>query len=330
MRQAGRYLPEYRQLRAQHDLLTICRTPELAAQVATFPVTRFGFDAAILFADIMLPAEPMGIQYTLAEGVGPVIANPLRTRVDIEQLKPVTPETDLAFVADAIRATNDALDGRVPLIGFAAAPFTLASYLVEGRPTRVFSRTKALMFSDPAAWHALMRHLTHMTTAYLRLQIDAGVHAVHLFDSWVGCLGVSDYRDAVLPYTCAIFAGLADRGVPRIHFGVGTAALLDAMADAGGEVIGVDWRLPLDEAWQRIGDQFAIQGNLDPARLLGAPSSLEAAVVDILRRAAGRPGHIFSLGHGVLPETPGEHIEWLAEAVHTRTHHAQPEEDPVQ
>ncbi len=319
MRQAGRYLPEYRALRRQYDLLTVSRMPELVAEIVSLPVRRFGFDAAILFGDIMLPVAPMGVAFTIEDQVGPIIASPLRARSDIARLRSVDVERDLGYVAQTMQASVAALDGMAPIIGFAGAPFTVASYLVEGRPSRDFRHTRALMFSDPVAWHDLMERLTRVTIDYLRLQIAAGADAVQLFDSWVGCLNAADYREFVLPYSRQVFDGLADCGVPRIHFGVGTSTLLEAMAEAGGEVMGVDWRMPLGEAWRRVGDGFAIQGNLDPARLLAPQPALETAMDEVLRQAARRPGHIFNLGHGILPDTPVENVEWLVAAVHERT-----------
>jgi len=316
MRQAGRALPEYRALRARHTLLDLCRTPELAAQITLLPVERLGVDAAILFADITLPLAGMGVAVDLVEGVGPVIAEPLRTAADVARLRPLVPDRDVPFVLEATRLARRACS--VPLIGFAGAPFTLASYLVDGRGTRDLVQTKRLLHSDPATWHRLMAHLTEATLAYLEAQVAAGAQAVQVFDSWVGALAPRDYAAAVLPHMQRLFAGLAGLGVPVIHFGTGTAGLLALMAQAGGDVIGVDWRIRLGEAWARIGPR-AIQGNLDPAVLLAPFPVVAAAARDVLNEAAGRPGHIFNLGHGVLPQTPPDHLARLVDLVHETT-----------
>ncbi|MGH8059643.1 MAG: uroporphyrinogen decarboxylase, partial [Candidatus Entotheonellia bacterium] len=308
MRQAGRYLAEYRALRQHYPLLTLCKTPELAAQVTLQPLERLPVDAAIIFSDLLIPLEPMGVHLEFAEGEGPVIRNPIRCMADVEALRVIDPETELPFTLEAIRLVCRALDGKVPLIGFAGAPFTVASYLIEGSGSRQYLRTKTLMYHEPQAWHALLDKLARVSLAFLRAQIRAGARAVQLFDSWVGCLSPDDYRVYVLPHSRRVIEGLRGTGVPVIHFGTGTATLLGLMREAGGDVLGVDWRIPLDDAWQEIGADVAIQGNLDPAALFAPLPEIERRVMDILRRAGGRPGHIFNLGHGILPETPVEHV----------------------
>ncbi len=315
MRQAGRYLSEYQRVRAKYSILDVCKTPELAAEVTLQPIERFPLDAAIIFADILLPLEAMGIQLEFAEGEGPVIRNPVRDRADVERLRMVDGD-ELEYVAEAIRQACRALNGRVPLIGFAGAPFTLASYAVEGGGSRNYVLTKQLMYREPEAWHRLMDKLARVVTGYLRRQIRAGAQAVQLFDSWVGCLSPGDYAEYVLPHVQLIFDGLKREGVPMIHFGTGTASLLRLMREAGGDVIGVDWRVHLDEAWAMVGYDVAVQGNLDPVALFAPLHEIERRVEDILRRADGRPGHIFNLGHGILPNTPIESVEATIEMVH--------------
>jgi uroporphyrinogen decarboxylase len=315
MRQAGRYLPEYRRMRARMTLLDLCKTPDAAAEVTLLPVDRLGVDAAILFADILLVAEPLGVGLNYAKGEGPVIARALRTREDVARLPDVDPEDAVPFVFETVRRVRRALDGRVPLIGFAGAPFTVASYLVEGGASRDFLATKRLMYSDPDAWNALMAHLAGLTARYLRGQIAAGAEAVQLFDSWAGCLAPDAYRRYVLPHSRAVFQALPAE-VPAIHFGTGTAGLLEAMRDAGGQVIGLDWRVDLASAWARLGDGVGVQGNLDPAVLLSTTAEIRRGVAEILAGAAGRPGHIFNLGHGVLPETPWENVRAMVDMVH--------------
>lgn len=317
MRQAGRYLPEYRELRKRHDFMTLCKTPALTAEVTLLPLARFDLDAAILFADIMLPLEGLGVSFKIVEDVGPVIERPVRSLSDVEALQEAGPEEAVPYVLDAVRLIREELNDRVPLIGFAGAPFTLASYLVEGRPTRSFSTVKRFMYREPRAWHGLMERLSELVTRYLRAQIESGAQAVQLFDSWVGALSPRDYREYVLPHSRRIFTDLSELDIPLIHFGTDTATLLEAMAEAGGDVMGVDWRVPLDEAWERIGpDRWAIQGNLDPAVLLGPPELIERRAHEVLSQAGGRPGHIFNLGHGILKETPPEHVARLIEVVH--------------
>jgi uroporphyrinogen decarboxylase len=315
MRQAGRYMAEYRALRAKHSMLELCKTPELAAQVTLQPIDRFPLDAAIIFADILLPLEPMGLSLEFAAGEGPVIHNPVRDQADVERLK-VIDGSELEYVAEAIRQARRALNGRVPLIGFAGAPFTLASYAIEGGSSRNYLLTKQLMYCEPKVWHQLMDKFARVITGYLRRQIKAGAQAIQLFDSWVGCLSVGDYVEYVLPHVQLIFEGLKREGVPMIHFGTGTSAMLRQMREAGGDVIGVDWRIHLDEAWAIVGHDVAVQGNLDPLTLFAPLHEIERRVADILRRAGGRPGHIFNLGHGILPTTPIEHVAATINMVH--------------
>ncbi|MBU6481180.1 MAG: uroporphyrinogen decarboxylase [Nitrospirae bacterium] len=315
MRQAGRYMAEYRSLRARHSMLELCKTPELAAQVTLQPIDRFPLDAAIIFADILLPLEPMGLSLEFAEGEGPVIHNPVREQADVDRLN-VIEGGELEYVEEAIRQARRALNGRVPLIGFAGAPFTLASYAIEGGSSRNYLLTKQLMYCEPKAWHQLMDKFARVITGYLRRQIKAGAQAIQLFDSWVGCLSVGDYVEYVLPHVQLIFEGLKREGVPMIHFGTGTSAMLRQMREAGGDVIGVDWRIHLDEAWATVGYDVAVQGNLDPLALFAPLHEIERRVEDILRRAGGRPGHIFNLGHGILPTTPVEHVAATIDMVH--------------
>jgi uroporphyrinogen decarboxylase len=315
MRQAGRYMPEYRALRAKHSILELCKTPELAAQITLQPIERFPLDAAIIFADILLPLEAMGLRLEFAEGEGPIIHNPVRDRTTVERLTLID-GNELDYVAEAIRVARKMLNGRVPLIGFAGAPFTLASYAIEGGSSRNYILTKQLMYREPDVWHKLMDKFARVITGYLRRQIKAGAQAIQLFDSWVGCLSVGDYAEYVLPHVQLIFEGLKREGVPLIHFGTGTATLLRLMREAGGDVIGVDWRSNLDDAWAIVGHDVAVQGNLDPVSLFAPLSEIERRVEDILRRAAGRPGHIFNLGHGILPNTPMEHVAATVEMVH--------------
>ena len=315
MRQAGRYMVEYRRLREKHSILELCKTPELAAQVTLQPIDRFALDAAIIFADILLPLEPMGLSLEFAEGEGPIIHNPVRDRTAVDRLK-VIDDTELQYVMDAISLTRKMLAGRVPLIGFAGAPFTLASYAIEGGSSRNYIHTKQMMYREPETWHRLMDKFARVITGYLRRQIKAGAQAVQLFDSWVGCLSAGDYAEYVMPHVQLIFEGLKHEGVPLIHFGTGTTAILKAMRQAGGDVIGIDWRIPIDEAWAMVGYDRAVQGNLDPVTLFGPISEIERRVTDILRRAAGRPGHIFNLGHGILPNTPVENVAATIDLVH--------------
>ena len=316
MRQAGRYMPEYRALRERHSMLELCRTPELAAEVTLQPIDRLPLDAAIIFSDLLLPLEPLGLPFDFSKRDGPRVERPIRSASDIDALTRFEPRERLAPVLDAIRLVKPRLAGRVPLIGFAGAPFTLASYAIEGGHSNHYAHTKALMYGNPTAWHRLAGLLASTAADYLAAQVEAGADAVQVFDSWVGVLGPDDYREFVLPHSRAIFDRLEGSGVPTIHFGTGTATLLPLMAEAGGDVIGADWRIPLDEARARIGDR-AIQGNLDPTLLLAPTDRLLAGADDVLRRAGGRPGHIFNLGHGILPGTRVEAAEALANHVHS-------------
>ena len=320
MRQAGRYLDSYRRVRARNDVLTICKTPELSTQVTVAAVDELGVDAAILFADIMLPLEGLGVRLDLVDGIGPVIENPVSKMEDLEKLKSFSPKDHVPYVLDSIGSIKQALDDRVPLIGFSGAPFTLASYLIEGSPSRDFAKTKKMMYSQPDLWKALMSRLSQIVSIYLLSQVHAGVDAVQLFDSWSGCLSPTDYQEFVLPYNKEILESLAETRIPRINFGVGTAGILRTMKDAGGDVIGVDWRIPIDEAWRQVGD-VAIQGNLDPATLLGEWHLIEVRTKEILARVGGRSGHVFNLGHGVLPETSPEKAKELVQFVHRTSRH---------
>lgn len=315
MRQAGRSLPDYRRIRQRYGIMDICRQPELCASVTCMPVDLLGVDAAVLFADIMLPLGAIGVDYELVESVGPVVAHPLRIDADVHRLGQLDPDNGISFVMDAIRACRQRLNGKVPLIGFAGAPFTLAGYLIEGRPSRQFTRTKALMYREPATWHLLMEHLTEMTITYLRAQAAAGAQALQLFDSWVGALAPDDYAEFVLPYSERIFSALADLQLPRIHFATASTGLISHLAAAGSDVIGVDWRVDLAAAWDQIGDR-AIQGNLDPLVLLGPRELVVERALRLLRSVTGRPGHIFNLGHGVHPQTPIDNLRTLVETVH--------------
>jgi uroporphyrinogen decarboxylase len=317
MRQAGRYMAEYRALREQHTLLEICRTPELAVEVTLQPIRAFGFDAAILFSDLLIPLAPLGIPFDFQSGEGPVIERPLRSADDVAALRRFDPRQELGMVLEAIRLLRREL--AVPLIGFAGAPFTLASYAIEGGHSTSFARTKALMYEDPATWHRLAGLLAEVVAEYLCAQVEAGAQAVQVFDSWIGALDEADYREFALPHVRRIFEALADSGVPLIHFGTGTGHLLAIQREAGGTVIGVDWRTPLDEGWRRAGEGVAVQGNLDPTLLFAPRERLLARVDDVLRRAQGRPGHVFNLGHGILPGTPVEAVQAVVEHVHARS-----------
>ncbi len=318
MRQAGRYMPEYRAARAQQSILEICHRPALVAQITLQPLERLGVDAAIVFADILLPFEPLGLGLSYAAEGGPKIWRPLRRPADVDRLEIGDPARDLGYVLEGVKHTKAALKAKfpgTPLIGFAGAPFTLASYAIEGGTSRTFTATKQFMSEHPRAWHALLEKLAEMCGRFLALQARAGADALQLFDSWVGCLSVGDYREFVLPHSRHAITLACAAGMPVIHFGTGTATLLEAMAEAGGDVIGVDWRIPLDDAWARIGER-AIQGNLDPAVLMAPRAELERQVREVLRRAAGRPGHIFNLGHGIMPGTPVENVKLVVDLVH--------------
>ncbi len=317
MRQAGRYMPVYRALREKHTLLALCRTPELAVEVTLQPVRALGVDAAILFSDLLLPLGTLGIPFDFPKGEGPVIEKPLRRREDIDALRRFEPRQELGLVLEAIRMLRREL--RVPLIGFGGAPFTLASYAIEGGRSSHFALTKALMYDDPDAWHRLAALLASVVADYLRAQVEAGAQALQVFDSWVGALDEGDYREFVLPHVRALFDALRGTGVPVIHCGTGSGHLLALQREAGGDVIGVDWRTPIDAARRTLGASVALQGNLDPTALLGPRDRLLRRVDDVLARAAGGPGHVFNLGHGILPATPVENVKAVVEHVHART-----------
>jgi uroporphyrinogen decarboxylase len=319
MRQAGRYMSEYRELRQRYSLLDICRTPDLATAVTLQPVRRIEVDAAILFSDLLLPLEHMGIPFDFVKGEGPAIERPLRSEDDLAAVRRFEPRDALAHVLTAVRQIKHELRGHIPLIGFAGAPFTLASYAIEGGHSTSFAHTKSLMYGYPAAWHRFCELVADIIGDYLTAQIEAGVDVVQVFDSWVGVLNAQDYREFILPHTRRIFERVAPLGVPMIHFGVGTGAILPEIREAGGDVIGVDWRTPLGDAWETIGFDRAVQGNLDPTVLLGPLDRIFAAADEVLEQAAGRPGHIFNLGHGILPMTPVEHVQAVARYVHQQT-----------
>ncbi|MFO7253423.1 MAG: uroporphyrinogen decarboxylase [Actinomycetes bacterium] len=314
MRQAGRSLPEYRKVREGVPMLTACATPELVVEITMQPIRRYGVDAAIFFSDIVVPLKAIGVDLDIKPGVGPVVETPIRSRADLAVLRPLEPD-DVPYVAESVRALVAELGG-TPLIGFAGAPFTLASYLIEGGPSKNHDRTKAMMYGEPELWHALMERLSEITLAFLRVQVEAGAAAVQLFDSWVGAVAPDDYREFVLPHTSRIFAGLADLDVPRIHFGVGTGELLGLLGEAGADVVGVDWRVPLDEAAVRVGAGKALQGNLDPAVLLAPWEVVERRARDVLTRGRVAEGHVFNLGHGVLPATDPDQLARLTDLVH--------------
>ena len=315
MRQAGRFIPEYRQLRARLGFLELCKKPDLAAELTVMAVEKLGVDAGIIFADILLPLEALGVGLEYAGGEGPVIGRPLRCREDLSRLRLFEPADSLSFVLEAIGLARSGLPATTPLIGFAGAPFTLASYLVEGGASRHFENTKRLMYTDRSCWHELMRLLSQLTADYLNAQVAHGVQAVQLFDSWVGCLSQADYREFVLPYTKQTIAALSAT-VPLIHFGTGTAHLLELMLEAGGDVIGLDWRVSLSAAWARLGERVAVQGNLDPVVLLADQAEIKRQTRRILLEAGGKPGHVFNLGHGVLPTTPVDNVRFLVDTVH--------------
>ncbi|MEV6753346.1 uroporphyrinogen decarboxylase [Streptomyces sp. NPDC051214] len=317
MRQAGRSLPEYRKVREGTAMLESCMMPELVTEITLQPVRRHKVDAAIYFSDIVVPLKAIGIDLDIKPGIGPVVANPIRSRADLAQLRDLTPD-DVRYVTEAMGMLTAEL-GSTPLIGFAGAPFTLASYLVEGGPSRNHENTKALMYGDPQLWADLLDRLAEITGAFLKVQIEAGASAVQLFDSWVGALAPADYRRSVMPASQKVFDAVASYGVPRIHFGVGTGELLGLMGEAGADVMGVDWRVPMDEAVRRVGPGKALQGNLDPAVLFSTREAIEAKTDEVLDAAAGLEGHIFNLGHGVLPTTDPDALTRLVEHVHTRT-----------
>ena len=312
-------MSEYRELRARYSLLDICRAPELAVAVTLQPVNAIEVDAAILFSDLLVPFTPLGLDFDFVKGEGPSIENPIRSAADVNRLRAFEPREALGHVLETIRILRRELSDRVPLIGFGGAPFTLASYAIEGGPSTNYARTKAFMYSEPEAWHRLCDRFASAIADYLAAQVEAGAQALQIFDSWAGSLGRMDYREFALPHSRQLFTALRSTGVPVIHFGVGTSAILPDLTEAGGDVIGVDWRLPLDEAWFVVGHDRALQGNLDPTLLLGPRERMLSAADDVLRRAGNRPGHIFNLGHGVLPATSLEQVQALAKHVHEKS-----------
>jgi len=315
MRQAGRYLKEYRALRKKYSFLEMCKNPELAAKVTLQPIEKFGLDAAIIFSDILIPLEPMGVEFEFAKGEGPVFHHPLRQMKEVEKLRIIEPEEETSFLMEAIRIVRKELEGKIPLIGFSGAPFTLASYIIEGGHSKNYILTKNLMYQDRPTWDALMEKLSEMLIRYLNAQIRSGVQALQIFDSWVGCLSPHDYGEYVLPYSKKVIEGIGEN-VPIIQFATSHSTLLELMKGAGGNVIGVDWRVDIGEAWGRIGYDVAIQGNLDPVVLLAPVDLIEKEVKRILDGVKGRPGHIFNLGHGILPNTPAENVAALVDMVH--------------
>lgn len=320
MRQAGRYMKAYRDLKEKHTFLEMCKTPELATEVTMQPVNALDIDAAIIFADILLPLEPMGTGLEFVVGDGPSIPRPVRDAKAVDDLRPVNAEEQLGFVGDAIRMVRSEISGKVPLIGFAGAPFTLCSYMVEGGKSREFKTTKMMMFEAPELWEKLMDKVCTMLIDYLKMQVNAGAQALQIFDSWVGCLSPEDYSRYVLPHTRRVIDGVKGTGVPVINFSTGTSTMLDRVAQAGGDVISFDWRINLDDAWRQVGHDQPIQGNLDPVTLFAPPPVLKERVHDILRRAEGRPGHIFNLGHGILQHTPVDHVKAVCDMVHEYRH----------
>jgi uroporphyrinogen decarboxylase len=315
MRQAGRYMAEYRVLREKHGMLELCRTPELACEVTMQPIRRFHMDAAIIFADILLPLPPMGIPFHFAQGEGPVIERPVRSDEDVRALTRFEVREALGYVLDAIRLTVAELPPEIPLIGFCGAPFTLASYMIEGGSSRNYLRAKQMMYSRPDLWHSLLEHISEILGEFLVAQAEAGARALQIFDSWVGALSPRDYAKYVQPHSRKVVEAARKAAVPLIHFGTGTCEILGAMREAGGDVIGLDWRVPLDEGWRRVGHDRAVQGNLDPTVLFAPEEVIREQVEDVMRRAEGRPGHIFNVGHGILPGTPLESLDVVIDAV---------------
>ena len=320
MRQAGRYMKAYRDLKEKYSFLEMCKTPELATEVTLQPVNALEIDAAIIFADILLPLEPMGTGLEFTAGDGPVVPRPVKDAKAVEKLLPVNAEEQLGFVGDAIRMVRSEISGKVPLIGFAGAPFTLCSYMIEGGKSKDFTATKMMMFEAPEIWKLLMEKVCTTLIDYLKMQVKAGAQALQIFDSWVGCVSPYDYSKFILPYTRKVIDGLKDTGVPVINFSTGTSTMLDLVAQAGGDVISFDWRVSLDDAWQRVGLDQPIQGNLDPVVLVAPLPVIKEQVHDILNQAAGRPGHIFNLGHGILQHTPVDHVKAVCDMVHEYRH----------
>ncbi len=316
MRQAGRYMKVYRDLKEKHTFLELCKTPELACEVTLQPLDVLGVDAAIIFADILLPLEPMGTGLEFTAGDGPSIPRPVRTRKDVDALKPVNSEEQLGYVGKAIQMVRGEIAGKMPLVGFAAAPFTLASYMVEGGKSKDFTTTKLMMYEEPEMWTLLMTKVSDVLIDYLKMQVKSGAQTLQVFDSWVGCLNPADYQKYILPHTRRVFDGLKDAGVPVINFSTGTSSMLPLIRKAGGDAMGFDWRIHLDDAWQQIGHGTPIQGNLDPNILFAPIPVIREKVHDILKRAAGRPGHIFNLGHGILQHTPVDHVKAVVDIVH--------------
>jgi uroporphyrinogen decarboxylase len=315
MRQAGRYMREYRQIRASRPFLDMCRDPDLVTQITVYAVERLGVDAAIIFADLLLPVQGTGLRLAYTRGEGPSIDPPLRTAEDVDRLREPDLEESVGYVFEAIRRTRRALPPGIPLLGFAGAPFTLASYMIEGGGSTHYVKTKSFFMKDPGGWHALLEKLSRITVGYLNAQIAAGAQAVQLFDTWVGCLDPADYREFVLPHTQRVIRALSP-GTPVIHFGTQTGSLLPFIREAGGEVIGLDWRVDLVRTWESLGD-VAVQGNLDPAVLFAPRREVRRRALDLLRRVQGRPGHIYNLGHGILPHTPLDNVLALVDAVHS-------------
>jgi len=316
MRQAGRYLPEYRAIREKLSFIEMCKRPDVACEVTLQPLRRFELDAAIVFADILLPLEPMGIGFHFAPEGGPVIENPIRSGRDVKGVRAIDPRVELDYVMETLRLVRREIDGKTPLIGFAGAPYTLASYIVEGGHSRDHARAKTLMFDDPATFSRLMELLAEVVAGYLLAQIEAGAQAVQLFDSWVGWVGPYDYERFVLPHVRYVVDQVRGHGAPVIYFANGASGMLGLVAQAGADVYGVDWRIGLDSAWEQLGHDVAVQGNLDPLTLLGPPAVIEERVADVLCRAAGRPGHVFNLGHGLVPQIDPENVRFLVDAVH--------------
>lgn len=315
MRQAGRYLKEYRDIRSKYSFIEMCKTPELVVEVTLQPVRRFELDAAIIFADILLPLEYMGIDFEFTKDDGPQIKNPVRTKKEVEKMRTFVIEEHMDYLLTSIKLVRKELDGKVPLIGFSGAPFTLASYIIEGGGSKNYIHTKTMMYKEPDTWHLLMEKLVDMIIDYLNAQIKAGAQAVQVFDSWVGCLCPSDYKEFILPHQKRLFEGL-DKSVPNIHFAFGASHLLKLVKEAGGDVIGLDWRIDIDDAWRLLNYETAVQGNLDPTALYGSKDYIKKRVEDILKRAENRNGHIFNLGHGILPTVPVENAEYLVNLVH--------------
>ena len=315
MRQAGRYLPEYRAIREKLSFVEMCMRSDVAAEVTLQPLRRFELDAAIIFADILLPLEPMGIGFHFTPEDGPVIDRPVRTAADLEGVHTIDAASDLSYVMESLRLVRKEIDGKQTLIGFSGAPFTLASYIVEGGHSRNYTHVKKLMYEDPATFGRLMTLISDVVVDYLLAQIDAGAQVVQLFDSWVGWLGPYDYEHLVLPHVRYVVEQVKGKGAPVIYFGNGASGMLHHVATVPSDVIGVDWRIDIDRAWEQLGD-VAVQGNLDPITLLGPPSAIEERVADVVKRVGGRPGHIFNLGHGLVPQTPPDNVKYVVDAVH--------------